>query len=42
MARKYVKKDTQTYKLVDKQGRAVYIGTTNNPTRRNKEHSKFR
>jgi predicted GIY-YIG superfamily endonuclease len=28
-----------TYKLV-KDGKAKYIGTTNNPSRRNKEHSK--
>ena len=28
-----------TYKLV-KRGKAKYIGTTNNPYRRNKEHSK--
>jgi len=28
-----------TYKLVDKYDRAKYIGTTNNPWRRNQEHS---
>lgn len=33
------KKKKVTYKLV-KSGKAVYIGTTNNPSRRNFEHSK--
>ena len=32
-------KRKMTYKLV-KNGKAVYIGTTNNPKRRNDEHSK--
>ena len=31
-------KKKQTYKLV-KDGKAVYIGSTNNPYRRNSEHS---
>jgi predicted GIY-YIG superfamily endonuclease len=33
------KKKKVTYKLV-KDGKATYIGTTNNPKRRNVEHSK--
>ena len=33
------RKKKVTYKLV-KSGRAVYVGTTNNPKRRNIEHSK--
>ena len=33
------KKKKATYKLV-KDGKAQYIGTTNNPSRRNSEHSK--
>ena len=34
-----MKKKKVTYKLVDK-GKTKYIGTTNNPKRRNAEHSK--
>ena len=34
------KKKAVTYKLVDKEGRAKYIGITNNPLRRKSEHLK--
>lgn len=33
------KKKKVTYKLV-KDGKAVYVGSTNNPTRRNSEHTR--
>ncbi len=33
------KKKAYTYKTVDKSGRTNYIGVTNNPSRRNSEHS---
>jgi hypothetical protein len=36
------KKKAVTYKKVDRYGRALYIGVTNNPKRRSVEHCKSR